>query len=79
MNMRLKNKVAIVTGGGRGIGRGIARLFAKEGAKVVIAARTEDQLGRVVREIENDGGIATSIITVDSGLLRFHNPDNLYR
>jgi len=61
--MRLENKVAIVTGGGRGIGRGIARLFAKEGAKVVVAARTEEQLNRVVREIETDGGIAAAIIT----------------
>lgn len=61
--MRLEDKVAIVTGGGRGIGRGIARLFAKEGAKVVVAARTEEQIKRVVREIETDGGIAASIIT----------------
>jgi NAD(P)-dependent dehydrogenase (short-subunit alcohol dehydrogenase family) len=61
--MRLDNKVAIITGGGRGIGRGIARLFAKEGAKVVVASRTEDQLTRVVNEIENDGGTASSIIT----------------
>jgi NAD(P)-dependent dehydrogenase (short-subunit alcohol dehydrogenase family) len=61
--MRLGNKVAIVTGGGRGIGRGIARLFAKEGAKVVVAARTEEQINRVVREIETDGGTAASIIT----------------
>ena len=61
--MRLENKVAIVTGGGRGIGRGIARLFAKEGAKIVVAARTEEQLNRVVREIETDGGIAAAIIT----------------
>ena len=61
--MRLENKVAIVTGGGRGIGRGIARLFAKEGTKVVVAARTEEQLNRVVREIETDGGIAAAIVT----------------
>jgi NAD(P)-dependent dehydrogenase (short-subunit alcohol dehydrogenase family) len=61
--MRLENKVAIVTGGGRGIGRGIARLFAKEGAKIVVAARTEEQLNRVVREIETAGGTAASIVT----------------
>jgi len=61
--MRLENKVAVVTGGGRGIGRGIARLFAEEGAQVVVAARTEEQLERVVREIRDDGGIADSIIT----------------
>ena len=59
----LENKVAIVTGSGRGIGRGIARLFAKEGAKVVVAARTEEQLNRVVREIEADGGTAAAIVT----------------
>ena len=61
--MRLKDKVAIVTGGGRGIGRGIARLFAKEGAKVIVAARTEEQINRVVREIEAHGGNAAAIIT----------------
>lgn len=61
--MRLENKVAIVTGGGRGIGRGIAKVFAKEGAKVVIAARTESQLERTAKEIEADGGAVASIRT----------------
>lgn len=60
--MRLKDKVAIVTGGGRGIGRGIARLFAKEGAKVVIAARTESQLNRTANEIKSEGGVVAMIL-----------------
>lgn len=63
MNMRLKDKVAIVTGGGRGIGRGIAKVFAKEGAKVVIASRTAEQLDRTLKEIESTGGIVSSIVT----------------
>jgi len=61
--MRLEGKVAIVTGGGRGIGRGIAKVFAKEGAKVVIASRTVEQLDRTLKEIESMGGIASSIVT----------------
>ncbi|MCW3477622.1 glucose 1-dehydrogenase [Limobrevibacterium gyesilva] len=53
--MRLKGKVAVVTGAGGGFGEGIARLYAQEGAKVVVADLNADAAGRVAGEI---GGVA---------------------
>ena len=53
--MKLKNKVAVITGAGRGIGRAIALSFAGEGADLVIAARSRDQLERVAKEVEGKG------------------------
>ncbi len=61
--MQLEDKVAIITGGGRGIGRAIAIGYASEGAKVVIAARSADQIDAVADEIQVDGGEALAVPT----------------
>lgn len=59
----LANKVALITGAGRGIGAAAARLFAREGASVVLASRTESELSAVVEEIRKAGGIADYVVT----------------
>jgi L-fucose dehydrogenase len=61
MDLQLQNKIIIVTGGARGIGKGIAVLLAREGAIAVIISRTEAESLETVKEIEMFGGKAFQI------------------
>jgi NAD(P)-dependent dehydrogenase (short-subunit alcohol dehydrogenase family) len=56
--MLLEKKVALITGSGRGIGRAMAKLFAKEGAAIFLTARTEKEIASVAKQIAADGGKA---------------------
>ncbi|KAA0011847.1 SDR family oxidoreductase [Billgrantia pellis] len=58
---RLAGKIAIVTGASSGIGHATARLFASEGAKVVVNARRQNELDALVEAIARDGGTAVAI------------------
>lgn len=60
--MRLKGKVAIVTGAGSGIGQAIAELFAREGAKLVVVDWVETKAQTTVRRIKEAGGEALAIV-----------------
>ena len=61
--MKLSNKIAIITGAGRGIGRAIAIAFAKEGAKVSLVARTVSELEETAQLIEEYGSTSLVIPT----------------
>ena len=58
---RLKGKTALITGASRGIGKAIAKLFASEGANVVVASRSQEGVDKVVEAIRADGGTAIGI------------------
>lgn len=71
---RLKGKVAIVTGGNSGVGEATAKLFAAEGATVVITARREAALNAVAEEITKAGG---SVLAVATDISKHGDPEKL--
>lgn len=61
MDRQLEGKITLVTGAGRGIGRGIAAVLARRGARVVVSDLDEGAVKAVAAEIANEGGDATAI------------------
>ena len=62
MDLGIKNKVALVLGGGSGLGQAMALSLASEGCKVVVAGRTEANLQKTVAQIQKAGGQAHPIV-----------------
>ena len=65
LGARLKGKVAIVTGGGQGVGLGIVRRFAREGAAILLAQRNEEQGQQVVARLRSEFGIKADYVKTD--------------
>jgi NAD(P)-dependent dehydrogenase (short-subunit alcohol dehydrogenase family) len=63
MSGQLSGRVAIVTGGAGGIGSRIAKEFASQGARVVVASRGQEKLDKIVAEIKSVGGEALGVAT----------------
>ena len=71
--MKLKNKVAVITGGNSGIGLATAKLFHEEGAKVVITGRRQDALDDAVNEIGGD------VVGISTDASKVNEIENLYK
>lgn len=65
---RMDKKIVLITGGGSGIGYGIAKAFAKEGANLVITGRTQSKLEKAQQELEESFGIQVLPLVADGGI-----------
>ncbi|MDQ0217415.1 SDR family oxidoreductase [Peribacillus cavernae] len=74
MNLELENKTALVTGGSKGIGKGIAKALAAEGANVVICGRGMEELQEAEKEIKQSGG---NVLAVQADLTKQPDVDHL--
>jgi len=61
--MDMKNKVVVITGGGKGLGKELSKVLAEEGSKVVICSRNKDELSKICREIANKNGFCEYFVT----------------
>lgn len=71
---RLKDKVAVITGGNSGVGAATAKLFAAEGATVIITARREAALAQIASEIEQAGG---TVLAISTDISKPEDPERL--
>lgn len=71
---RLKDKVAVITGGNSGVGAATAKLFAAEGAAVVITARREAALSQIADEIKHAGG---TVLAISTDISKPEDPERL--
>lgn len=73
--MRLNGKIALITGGSKGIGKGLAKVFLKEGAKVIICARDETLLTNTREELKGFG----KIYSFPANITKLQDIDNLHK
>ncbi len=71
--MKLKNKIALITGGSSGIGLAIAKLFLQEGANVVITGRDQSKLKKITQQLNN------KILAIPADLAHLKEIDGLYK
>ncbi|MGI9057102.1 MAG: SDR family NAD(P)-dependent oxidoreductase [Ktedonobacteraceae bacterium] len=75
----MQNRVTIITGAGRGVGRATARLFAQAGARVVLFSRTAHHLEEAVTEIKGEGGNAGNTLAVVGDVSREEDVQRLFQ